>query len=367
VAGHTYSILKVKAVYSHKLIQIRNIWGYFNWDGAWSKKSHFWTQDIQKVLKPKLNEDDGTFWMSWEDFNAHFSQINVTKTRESEEIRVKGQFLRLKDEDEAPLDRVVSKWFYCLNLEQNTNLQMGIHQVDEKIKGVALRRNYLDTGFVVMKRTHDGTTIEGSQEFIHGRDCEYELNLEPGQYVVLPQTNGIGLNHQSSEEEEPVKLVNEDGSLTDISKGMVEDIFYRFDTMISNSIDVDEFNDMWEQLGNVKMTAAEFQTKVLDPHCSTGRGLTCKGLKTFFASQFSELSTEEAYKQLANIGYDQQLYSSFSRSFILSLHSDKAIEVQLGDAVSTNLDDAAVILNLEKNGHSRSNQPEVSLQCTPHE
>lgn len=71
--GHTYSILKVKNVYSHKLIQIRDVWGGFSWDGAWSKKSLFWTQDIQKVLQPKLTEDDGTFWMNWEDFCSHFT------------------------------------------------------------------------------------------------------------------------------------------------------------------------------------------------------------------------------------------------------------------------------------------------------
>ena len=87
----------------------------------------------------------------------------MCKTRESNEVRVKGQFLRLTDEDEQPLDRVVSKWFYCLNLEQTTNVQMGIHQVDEKIKGVSERRKNLDTGFVVLQRTHEGTSIAGSQ------------------------------------------------------------------------------------------------------------------------------------------------------------------------------------------------------------
>jgi hypothetical protein len=30
----------------------------------------------------------------------------------------------------------------------------------------------------------------------------------------------------------------------------VDDIFYRFDTLISNSIDLHEFNDMWSQMGN---------------------------------------------------------------------------------------------------------------------
>ena len=57
----------------------------------------------------------------------------------------------------------------------------------------------------------------------------------------------------------------------------------------------------------------------------------------------------------------------FSRSFILSLHSDKPLEVMLGDAVSTNLDDSAMILNFERNGLNKISRPEVCLQYTPAE
>lgn len=126
----------------------------------------------------------------------------------------------------------------------------------------------------------------------------------------------------------------------------MDDIFYRFDTMISNSIDVDEFNDLWELLGNEKMSLAKFDSDVLSQHCTTDRGLTNKGLRSFLEQHFAAIGEEEAKKQLERLGYDDKLYSFFSRSFILSLHSDKPIEVQLGDAVGTNLDDAAIILNL---------------------
>lgn len=94
--GHTYSILKVKEVYSHKLINIRNIWGSFEWDGAWSRKSAFWTPDIIEVLNPKLDEDDGTFWMSFEDFLKHFTGVNVCKTQSCHEVRLKGKFVRVQ-------------------------------------------------------------------------------------------------------------------------------------------------------------------------------------------------------------------------------------------------------------------------------
>lgn len=82
---------------------------------------------------------------------------------------------------------------------------------------------------------------------------------------------------------------------------------------------------------------------------------------------FKEVGNEEGLKQLSKLGYNDQLWSTFSRSFILTVHSDKPLEAQLGDAVSTNLDDAALVLNLEQNGHTKENNPEVSLKCTPRE
>jgi len=51
----------------------------------------------------------------------------------------------------------------------------------------------------------------------------------------------------------------------------------------------------------------------------------------------------------------------------MSLHADKPLEVQLGDAVGTSLDDAAIMFNLERNGHNKISNPEVCLQHTPGE
>jgi len=55
----------------------------FEWDGAWSRKSAFWTPDIKEILNPNLDEDDGTFWISYDDFLRYFTALNVCKTRTS--------------------------------------------------------------------------------------------------------------------------------------------------------------------------------------------------------------------------------------------------------------------------------------------
>jgi calpain-15 len=36
VPGHAYSIISAKEAKGHKLMNIRNPWGKFEWDGDWS-------------------------------------------------------------------------------------------------------------------------------------------------------------------------------------------------------------------------------------------------------------------------------------------------------------------------------------------
>ena len=82
--------------------------------------------------------------------------------------------------------------------------------------------------------------------------------LEPGQYVILPRTNGIGLKRPHAAMPEGVTLVNGEG-LSEIFEGALEDIFYRFDTMITNSIDYEEFKELLETIGQPSMTEADFE------------------------------------------------------------------------------------------------------------
>mmetsp|Transcript_31110 Transcript_31110/g.30566 ORF Transcript_31110/g.30566 Transcript_31110/m.30566 type:complete len:101 (+) Transcript_31110:38-340(+) len=95
----------------------------------------------------------------------------------------------------------------------------------------------------------EGTKLYEVQEFIYGRDCEFEVYLEPGQYVIMPRTNGIALKRPTNAQIDDVKLLNADGELSDIFQGTLEDIYYRTDTMISNSIDYEEFKEFFETVG----------------------------------------------------------------------------------------------------------------------
>ncbi|KMT14308.1 hypothetical protein BVRB_4g070930 [Beta vulgaris subsp. vulgaris] len=80
VQGHAYSILQIKEVDSHKLVQIRNPWANeVEWNGPWSDSSPEWTDRMKHKLKHVPQSKEGIFWMSWQDFQIHFRSIYVCR------------------------------------------------------------------------------------------------------------------------------------------------------------------------------------------------------------------------------------------------------------------------------------------------
>jgi hypothetical protein len=65
VPGHAYSVIIAKEAKGHKLLNVRNPWGKFEWDGDWGDNSDCWTQEMKEIVKPCLDENDGTFWISF--------------------------------------------------------------------------------------------------------------------------------------------------------------------------------------------------------------------------------------------------------------------------------------------------------------
>ncbi len=100
-------------------------------------------------LNPCLEEDDGTFWMQFDDFMKHFAALNVCKVpEEGEELRIKNRFVRVQEGDNLT-NTVSSEHFYSFTINKRATVQIGAHQVDENCKGVRARRTYLDVGFAV--------------------------------------------------------------------------------------------------------------------------------------------------------------------------------------------------------------------------
>ena len=77
VPGHAYSIIQAKHYEEEdiKLINIRNPWGKFEWDGDWSDESDLWTEEMIDFFNPVFDTKDGSFWMSLQDFFPRFKSV----------------------------------------------------------------------------------------------------------------------------------------------------------------------------------------------------------------------------------------------------------------------------------------------------
>ncbi|CAM9690073.1 unnamed protein product, partial [Sphacelaria rigidula] len=63
-----------------RLLRVRNPWGKTEWNGEWSDKSDRWSDSVREVLGWS-KKNDGTFWMTWQDFMTRFQLVDVCKAR----------------------------------------------------------------------------------------------------------------------------------------------------------------------------------------------------------------------------------------------------------------------------------------------
>jgi hypothetical protein len=65
--------------------------------------------------------------------------------------------LRLQDLDFPSIESVQSKWYYSMDIvDEETRIVVTVHQEDERIRSVGLRRHNIDVGIAVLRRLDDG-------------------------------------------------------------------------------------------------------------------------------------------------------------------------------------------------------------------
>jgi calpain-15 len=151
VPGHAYSIIQAKEVKGFKLLQMRNPWGNFEWDGDWSDKSRLWTPEMKKLLNHNDDDKDGTFWISFQDFVDNFESLDVCRVRNWDEVRIRGRFIRYPDEENLTVEVVQSKWVYALDVPTKSHIIVTLVQEDERITGVMPKKPNVDMGIAVLK------------------------------------------------------------------------------------------------------------------------------------------------------------------------------------------------------------------------
>jgi hypothetical protein len=85
VPQHAYSILGAYQEGSEKIVEIRNPWGWSGdeWKGKWSDSWSGWTPQLKtKYNITPQNQNDGRFFMNYQDFKEYFDYCTVCKVHD---------------------------------------------------------------------------------------------------------------------------------------------------------------------------------------------------------------------------------------------------------------------------------------------
>ena len=182
VAGHAYTVLGVKEVNTsqgkQKLVNLRNPWGNGEWSGPWSDGSSKWTEDLKNQCGNYEDIDDGSFWMSFEDFckyyliagichfyeNFNYSTLHVYK-----ESSTKGAFLSKFEID-----------------DDNTHCFLMLHQKNPR---VILRNGKYQKTVLIYLMVVDSKFKFISCKYGNDQNICIEITLNKGIYYMISDIN----------------------------------------------------------------------------------------------------------------------------------------------------------------------------------
>uniref|UniRef100_A0A2K6SW73 Calpain 14 n=1 Tax=Saimiri boliviensis boliviensis TaxID=39432 RepID=A0A2K6SW73_SAIBB len=315
VDGHAYTLTGIRKVTcKHRpeyLVKLRNPWGKVEWKGDWSDSSSKW-----ELLSPKekilllRKDNDGEFWMTLQDFKAHFVLLVICKLTPgllTEEAARKWTYTMREGRWEKGSTAGGRRQLLQDTFWKNPQFLLSVWRPEEGRRSlrpcsvlVSLlqkprhrRRNqkpYLAIGFYLY-RYHDGqrrlppkffqsnAPLSQPDKFLREKEVSQELCLDPGTYVILPCTLEA---HQKSEfilreiedqnegqnecftkffekytEINAVQLQNILNHMTWSSPGSTPPLFSLeacqgilalLDLNASGTMSIQEFRDLWKQL-----------------------------------------------------------------------------------------------------------------------
>jgi len=79
VAGHSYTLLNCVEIDKFRMMQLRNPWGEFEWNGEFSDGDPAWEKhpEVAKACKYENDKTDGCFWMDFYTWKKHYDVVQI--------------------------------------------------------------------------------------------------------------------------------------------------------------------------------------------------------------------------------------------------------------------------------------------------
>jgi len=190
-----------------KILKIRNPWGQKEWTGRWSDGCKLtWNDKSKKELSHK-NINDGTFWISFDDWKKYYTTMNICRLYNDSEGHVYSRYI-MKGYWDGPeaggCFNFPATWKnnpqYGLTLTKASNVAISLAQEDPRV--ISINHKLYAIGFAIF-RSKDATKRKcacyanelvdrAPKTYAPFREAMIEVNLEAGHYVIVPTTFNPG-------------------------------------------------------------------------------------------------------------------------------------------------------------------------------
>ena len=309
--------------------------------------------DLKNILIP------GTIIFSLEDFIKEFTNINVCFCKNWEENRIKGLFILSNDNKSNKNNNIISKYYYQFELKQNSNIIISLFQDEDKLKQNESRKPLMDISLTILKFDKNTNEINHIQtiDFSITPSIQMELNLTSGNYIIFPRTSGcfIGkINDNFSMRNTSLK--DENGQLSKIFINVIKDIFERYDFFQNNILSNKEFYSLIEKMRNCKIDENELNN-IYNQYTFNQNGICLKCLIKYFKDILSQ--NENLMREyLKNLGYDNDLFCNKYRNFVIVIHSNIQVNVNIKETLNSGINEKVNKILLKHFGEIKNNNNE---------
>lgn len=173
---HAYAVLTAKIITTedgveHRLVLLRNPWGNTEWTGDWSDSDPRWTPERLKEHNYEV-ADDGRFWMTFNDFSAHFSEVSICHSFDTYHLNCV----------KHPLSYIA---LHRVTMNQQGDLYIMTCQRDKRHYSPSYK--YSNSRLIVAKEEGGNLIFEDGRSFYGERDGYIWIKNAQGSYVVYSE------------------------------------------------------------------------------------------------------------------------------------------------------------------------------------
>jgi calpain-15 len=286
-------------------------------------------------------------------FVQQFNTLYVCYTKNWETINIKSKFIRINKNKVN--ENVLSEKYF--EFEGSGNIIISLYQDDDDKITINNKKQVMDISLTLLKYDIINNEISHKEtlDFFHTSSLQMEFNNLPlGNYIIYPKTSGCFLGKPiNNKHNEVIDYKNNIDNI--VVEDTIKDIFNLYDIKLNNYLEYNEFKSFYKQLSNDDLSKDTFDNYIIKNYDNYKNiGITKIGFKNYF-KDFIKKSDKNIFE---NFGYDKELYNNNCRQYILTIHSDKELNIKIKDNIGCNLNSKfyKILLKLMgKNWNSKEN------------